>query len=365
MNSPITGLPGIGNSRTSTPREMIAGNAQFIQYIPGLKAIDGTKAADPGNTDDLGNSLPTVLRGGLLMGKTSGNKYANAVLGLTTAALGGGQTTLTTSAAVATELARRIGASGTLNLTGPPTPGGVVRTLPIAFSAVNTTTGAITITADSAGAVSGANAVEAIPVVDSTGVGTFTLTIEGITTGAITYSSTAATLVTNINTALNSAFGTSAIVASGASLAALILTFSGTGYTNRPINGHVTSVITIGSGSFTINGVVGTAGTPGVSTTTTAGVVAVLAQGGEFIAGSFIQDNDGSQTILTVLGNRNGGLKVTDADGVRVDQVTGELLLDAYLRTANLIPWPTDTAMVTYVKAALNANGHFAFDAAF
>ena len=40
----------------------------------------------------------------------------------------------------------------------------------------------------------------------------------------------------NINTALNAAFGTSAIVASGASLAALILTFSGTGYAGRPIN---------------------------------------------------------------------------------------------------------------------------------
>ncbi len=112
------------------------------------------------------------------------------------------------------------------------------------------------------------NQVEAIPVVDTAGVGTFTLTIEGITTAAITYSSTVATLITNINAALNTTFGSGSVVASGASLAALILTFSGTGFAGRPITGHVASAITLTSGTFTIN----SSSSAGTSTTTTAGV---------------------------------------------------------------------------------------------
>jgi hypothetical protein len=114
--------------------------------------------------------------------------------------------------------------------------------------------------------VHGANAVEAIPFVDSTGSGTFTLTYNGITTAAITYSATYGTLVTNINNALNTTFGTSQIVASASSLATVILTFSGPNYCHAPLVGHVTSTIT-GTG-FTING----SGTAGTSTTTTAGV---------------------------------------------------------------------------------------------
>jgi hypothetical protein len=50
------------------------------------------------------------------------------------------------------------------------------------------------------------------------------------TTGPIAFSGTAATLVTNINTALDDAFGSGAIVASGTNINAIALTFSGTGY---------------------------------------------------------------------------------------------------------------------------------------
>ena len=60
------------------------------------------------------------------------------------------------------------------------------------------------------------------------GTATYNITVEGITTGAIsfTHSDSAATTVTAINAALDAAFGTAAIVSSGASLAAIILTFS-------------------------------------------------------------------------------------------------------------------------------------------
>lgn len=117
--------------------------------------------------------------------------------------------------------------------------------------------------------VSGVEPVEALPFVDASGTGTFTLTYMGITTGAITYSSTAATLVSNINTALNSAFGSGNLVASGSTLAAIIITGSAGNYQYNAFGGHFVSTIS-GTG-FTING----SSTSGTSTTTTAGVAAI------------------------------------------------------------------------------------------
>lgn len=121
-----------------------------------------------------------------------------------------------------------------------------------------------------ASSVSGVSPVEAMPVVDTTGSGTFTLSYMGITTGAITYSATIATLITNINTALDSAFGSGDLVASGASLSALIITGSSGNYQYNAFGGHFTATIT-GTG-FTIGGASKT------STTTTAGVAAISGQ---------------------------------------------------------------------------------------
>jgi hypothetical protein len=122
------------------------------------------------------------------------------------------------------------------------------------------------------GAVSGVSPVEALPVVNSSGSGTFTLAYSGITTGAITYSATIATLVSNINTALDAAFGAGNLVASGASLAALIIIGSSGAYQYNAFGGHFVSTIT-GTG-FTING----SATSGTSTTTTAGVAVISGQ---------------------------------------------------------------------------------------
>ena len=119
---------------------------------------------------------------------------------------------------------------------------------------------------------SGVAPVEALVVVDSTGSGTFTLTYMGITTGAITYSSTAATLVSNINTALDAAFGSGNLVSSGSTLATLIITGSASTYQYNAFGGHFVSTIT-GTG-FTING----SATAGTSTTSTAGVEHLSAQ---------------------------------------------------------------------------------------
>jgi hypothetical protein len=123
-----------------------------------------------------------------------------------------------------------------------------------------------------ASSVSGVEPVEAFVVVDSTGSGTFTLTYMGITTGAITYSSTAATLVASINTAFNTSFGSGNIVASGSTLAGIIFTGTAGNYQYNAFGGHFVSTIT-GTG-FTING----SATSGTTTTTTAGVAVVSAE---------------------------------------------------------------------------------------
>ena len=250
-------MPGIGTTIVAVYKPIWKGRGG-VQYLPGGGTIDGNNARDPANTysGNLPNaqtSYVNVLEPGLLMGKIAASGfYGASVFGLTSAAIGGGQTSLTVLAAAAAEIARRIGQSGNLTLTGPNVSGGTVRSKTIAFSAVNTSTGQITITADAFASVSAVNAIYPLAIVDSTGTGTFTLTIEGITTGAITYSATIATLYGNINTALNAAFGTSAIVASGASLAALILTFSGTGYAGRPIASVSFNPVT--AANFTVNG---------------------------------------------------------------------------------------------------------------
>lgn len=133
-------------------------------------------------------------------------------------------------------------------------------------------------TATGAAAGSNTNEIKTIPFVDSTGSGTFKLSYTDATTGvvtttaAITYSATAATLVSRINTALDATFGTAAIVASGASLAAIILTFSGTGFTNRPV-GLFTATVIAASTGYTINAS-GTVGTPSTCAVSTAGVTA-------------------------------------------------------------------------------------------
>ena len=151
MNIPITGLPGIGTARTASPREILAGNAQLAQYVPGLRLIDGSKSRDPLNGSDV-----DVLRAGMLLGKiTSSGKYAPSVLGTLSNAASSSATSLTVSAATATEIVRRIGTSGTFKLSGPPTAAGTVATQTVTFSAVNTSSGVITCSAISAASVAG------------------------------------------------------------------------------------------------------------------------------------------------------------------------------------------------------------------
>ena len=150
MNNPVTGLPGVGSTRVSMPREILAGNAAFAQFVPGLRTIDGSKCRDALNSPDV-----DVIRAGTLMGKTTSGKYAVSVIGALTVAVAAGATSLIVAPSVATEIVRRLGASGNLKVTGPATAGGSVQTQSIAFSAVNVAVGIITVNATAAAIVAG------------------------------------------------------------------------------------------------------------------------------------------------------------------------------------------------------------------
>ncbi len=113
--------------------------------------VDGTNSSNPLNAP-----YTWLLWAGTPMGRvTATGKYANSILGLSTVAAASAATSVTTDVNTAAEIVRRIGATGTFKLTGPPAAAGTVATQVVTYSAVNTTTGVITCTALSAAAVSG------------------------------------------------------------------------------------------------------------------------------------------------------------------------------------------------------------------
>lgn len=138
----VPGLPGFRSAETATPR-LIFRQGEYL-FLANGKVISGAQSRDPGNTGNIGR-----LRAGLLMGKiTSSGLYAPAIVGATSASYTSGGTELTVSAAVATELDRLVGQSGTAELVaiGPPSAAGTVAVTAFDHSAINTTTGVITVT---------------------------------------------------------------------------------------------------------------------------------------------------------------------------------------------------------------------------
>ena len=134
--------PGITTPRTASHR--IVFHQRGETYFGGGLVIDGALSRDTGNTGNV-----DVLRSGLLLGKvTATNRLATAILGVTTGATLAGATSITAAAAIITELVRRVGASGTFKLTGPPTANGVVATETVTYSAASGTTITCTATAN-------------------------------------------------------------------------------------------------------------------------------------------------------------------------------------------------------------------------
>lgn len=226
--SPIVpGLPGVRGLKTATPR-IVFRQVDLMGTLAQGRVIDGTKSRDSGNTGDTDR-----LRPGLLMGKvTSGGKLANSILGVLQSAYTSGGTELAVTPAQAVEIARRVGTSGTgtLKAIGPPSAAGTVAATSITFSAINTTTGVITVT--------------------SLGV-------------------------------------------------------------NK-------------------------------------------------IAGTYITAADGSETPITLIPD-GWPIPVTDADGSSIDAQMPEVPVAGIIDPAQIVDWPSDTSLIAWVKAALNAVGQYVF----
>jgi len=339
---PFTGMPGVGTEKIAKHRTVAADG--YLQFLPGGVILDGSKTRDPLNPDYPTDTTGQLrLRAGLLLGKiTSSGKYANAVIGNTAGALTGTGTSLTLAAAEAVELVRRVGATGTFKLTGPPSAAGVVRTLTATYSAVNTTTGVVTITA------LGVNEVQTVNLVTAGTGGSIRLIVQKTDgtyalTPAAAWSATDATLLSNLNTALDTATGVvggivaTAIAATDTDLG-FVLTYSGTGYAgNTWALAQVHTLFTSNTGSNVVR--------------TTTGVP------GAFVAGSLAQPTDGSETVQSFL---------PDGWELYVPQDSTDLPLDKFpiegnVNAANLLPWPADSSLKQWVRDSLNTYGKFVF----
>jgi len=147
-------LPVLGRPGPQTPVRLVHKHIMqtgSVGYAAGGGLIVTALSRDITNT-----VAPQLLSPGLLMGKvTSTGYWTPSIIGVTQAATLANATSLTLTAAAATELVRRNGASGTFALIGPPTANGTVATQTVTYSSVNTTTGVVTCSAISAATVSG------------------------------------------------------------------------------------------------------------------------------------------------------------------------------------------------------------------
>jgi len=144
-------VPRLSDVATATPR-LISLSGEV--YREGGAIIDGDYSRDPLNSSNV-----DYLRAGLVMGQlTTGSKFAPSIIGVLASAYdkdGSYDEVMTVSAATATEIVRRIGSTGDFKLTGPPSAAGTVATETVTYSAVNTTTGVITVTAAAADYIAG------------------------------------------------------------------------------------------------------------------------------------------------------------------------------------------------------------------
>lgn len=139
----VPGLPGMRTAKSAVHRICFF-QGDWSSDLGGGKIINGAQSRDVTNTGDL-----DVLRPGTLMGKiTASGKYAPSIIGAITGAYTSGGTELTVSAAAAVELDRLVGQAGTGELVaiGPPTANGTLAVTAFDHSAINTSTGVLTVT---------------------------------------------------------------------------------------------------------------------------------------------------------------------------------------------------------------------------
>lgn len=335
---PIVGPPGVSDTLKAVYRRVFY-QPPPNEYLPQGRTIDGSKSRDPGA------GTITVLRPGLLLGKiTSSGFYAPSVIGTLTNAETGASTQHETTAAAVTELVRRIGATGTYKITGPPTAAGTVRTLTATYSATSGTD--ITITAlgvsdvwtltAPAGQDAGMYQLEV-----TTGKGTSAESIQ--VTAALAANANTATVDAAVEALSNVGAGNVAAVYADPTLT---LTF----HSNLgPVHVRVLADTTNDVGVFE-------GGWAAVHTTT--GV------DGRFIAGSLIQPTDGSETLKTFV-PEGYGIPVVSQDGLALNKYAQnyKLPIGGCIDFAQLLPAVTDTSLKTWVRENLStlSGGKFTF----
>lgn len=308
---------------------------QLRTAIPGGGWIDTTKARDPSNV-----AFPLLLSAGLWMGQiTSGKRWAPSWIGTSANALAAAGTEITVSAASAVEVVRRLGATGTLSLTGPPAANGTARTRTITYSAVDTTTGVITITA------AGVNQAEDVRMAPAATGGNLQLNVAlpngtRVTTGNIAWSATDATYLASINTALDTATSVvGGIVATAISATdpdlGFTLTYAGTGYAGATHAPAAVAVLPTSSLTWYI-------------------VPRTTASGGAFVAGSIVGPVDGSQIPKSIIPNQMGlTLALTEAAAPSISE-WAEIPDTGKIRGAYLVPAPTDAGIREWFMRAIN-----------
>lgn len=336
--SQIGGLPGPGTVRSQTYRTVRQSN-RGVRYLEGGRIIDASASRDPSNT-----SYVYVLQPGLVMGMiTASGAFAPSILGVTSESLDTAETVLDIPAAVATEIIRRIGATGNIKLTGPATAGGTVRSLTVAYSAVGASSITVTnpevadvwtLTAP-AGQDGGMYQLEV-----TTGKGTSSEVTK--VTAALAANANSATVDAALEALSNVGTGGVAAVYSDPTLT---LTFAAN---LGPVYVRVLADTTNDGGVFE-------GGWAAVHTTT--GV------DGRFVSGSFIQDTDGSETPLCLIDDGDG-IRVVDLDFNDQDQQFAHALVGGSLVSENIINWPSDTALQAWLVSKLNnaSGSQFIFD---
>lgn len=335
-----TGLPGITSAREATPRRVSASGVGKM-YLPSNIVLSGTASRDAGNTGDVHS-----LRAGKVLGRiTSGGKFAPSIFGVTSEAIDNTETAVDLPAAVVTEMTRRIGASGTFKITGPPTAGGTVRTVTATYSAF-ADSDTVTITA------LGIDEVQTINFGAAATGGTFkigfTLASGAVVwTDTIAWSGTDATFLASMNTAIDNVLGAGLVVATAISATdtdlGFKLTFSGAGYTALP-----QTLVQIDAAALT------SVSTVTVTRTTTG-------QDGRFVTGSLIQPTDGSETPLTIIDD-GFPIKMTDQDEASEDQPLDRALVGGLIDSTQIIDWPADVSTRAWLVAQLKASTALTFD---
>ena len=339
--APYVGLPGYSVEKIAKNRTLAADG--YLAFLPGGVQLDGVKTRDSGNPDYNATTDPNAmfrLRAGLLLGKVTGGKYTNAFLGNTNGALTSAGITVTlASAAQGTEIVRRIGATGTVKLVGPPVASGVVRAVTATYSAISGT--AMTI------AALGVNEVQTVNLATVATAGVIRLLVQKVDgtlalTPSAAYSAVDATLLANLQAALDTATGVvngivaTAIPATDTDLG-FVLTYSGTGYA---ANTWTLAVVdTLFTGNTGANVVRSTTGVDG-----------------RFVTQSLIADTDGSDIPVTMI--PDGWERNVPSDST--DLYLAQPPITGNIDMSQLLPiWPADASLRQYLRDKLNTFGKF------